>query len=247
LLLEAGDAFGRSTKREEEKAELILEAMARMGYDAYNLGARELIFGQEFIRNRLDKHGIPLLCSNVMLEEEGTPFALPYTVKDLKGIRVGVVGLMSNLFRPRARRPADRPLSVRDYLQVASRLIPELRKQCQVVLVLGHLTLEEAGELAESIPGITAIILAWAMGPIDPPLEHRGTLILSAGTEGTHLGELFLHLDREGKVVSHYARLTALTRKIPDHPGIAQLLAERGFDLPSVETPLPVEGSLPRI
>ena len=90
LLLEAGDVFGRSVQIEQKKAGLSIEAMARMGYGAYNLGARELILGQEFIRKQTERSGIPLLCANVMLAEGETPFAIPYhIIKDLGGVRVG--------------------------------------------------------------------------------------------------------------------------------------------------------------
>jgi 2',3'-cyclic-nucleotide 2'-phosphodiesterase (5'-nucleotidase family) len=233
--LEAGDVFGRSVQIEQKKAGLSIEAMARMGYGAYNLGARELIFGQEFIRTQMERSGIPLLCANVMLAEEGTPFAIPYIIKDLGGVRVAVVGLMSNLFIAPRHTAEDKPIVVQDYLELASRLIPELQRQCQLVIVLGHLTLDEAGELAEKAPGITAIILAWGMGMIDPPLEYNGALILSAGTQGTHLGELYLEIGPNGKVLSHDSRITPLEKKIPDDPEIASLLAEKGFPFPGAK------------
>ena len=242
LLLEAGDVFGRSVQIERKKAELSIEAMARMGYDAYNLGARELIFGQEFIKSRTANSDIPLLCANVMLAEEGVPFAAPYIIKDLGGVRVAVVGLMSNLFIAPRHKAEDRPILVRDYLELASRLIPELQRQCQVVIVLGHLTLDEAGELAEKTPGITAIILAWGMGIIDPPLEHNGTLILSAGTQATHLGELYLEIGLNGKLLSHDSRITPLDKKIPDDPEIASLLVAKGFPFSGPNEPQLPEG-----
>lgn len=246
-MLEAGDVFGRSVPIEKKKAEISLQAMAKMGYDAYNLGARELIFGQEFITSQIEKSGIPLLCANVMLAEEGIPFATPYLIKDLKGVRIGIIGLMSNLFIAPRHKAEDKAILVRDFRQVASQLVPELKKECQIVIVLGHLTLDEAGELVEEVPGITAIILAWGMGAIDPPLEHKGTLILSAGTQGTHLGELYLDLDREGRLQSYDSRLTALDKKVPYDPEIAGLLADNEFPYPTQnEPPLP-EGELPKI
>jgi 2',3'-cyclic-nucleotide 2'-phosphodiesterase (5'-nucleotidase family) len=240
--LEAGDVFGRSVQIEQKKAKLSIEAMAKMGYDAYNLGTRELIFGQEFIKSRMASSGIPLLCANVMLTEEGVPFAAPYIIKDLGGVRVGILGLMSNLFIGPRHKPEDKAISVKDYREVASELIPEIKKQCQIVIVLGHLTLEEAGELAEKVPGISAIILAWGMGAIDPPLEHKGTLILSDGTQGTHLGELYLEIGPDGKLLSHDSRLTPLDKKIPNDPEIISLLAAQGFPFSGPNEPQLPEG-----
>ena len=240
--MEAGDVFGRSLQVDRQKAELSLQAMAKMDYDAYNLGARELVYGQEFIKSRMASSGIPLLCGNVMQAEEGTPFATPYTIKDLGGVRVGILGLMSNLFIAPRHKVEDKPISVRDYREVASELIPEIKKQCQIVIVLGHLTLEEAGELAEKVPGISAIILAWGMGIIDPPLEYGGTLILSAGTQGTHLGELYLDIGPDGKFLSHDSRLTPLDKKIPNDPEIISLLAAKGFPFSGPNEPQLPEG-----
>jgi 5'-nucleotidase len=232
LLLEAGDAFGPYMPIERKKARLLVQAMGQLGYDAYNLGARELGFGQEFIKTQTQQWKIPLLCANLIRTKEGSLFAAPYTVKDLGGFRVAILGLISARFHPPRNRPEDEELVVQDPISRASQIVEHLRSESNLIVVLGHLTMEEAEQLAEKVPGIQAIILAWGMGVIDPPVKIGETLILSAGTRGTHLGELYLHLDQNNRVISYYSRLTPLGRNIPDDPTIRGLITSYGLESP---------------
>ena len=247
LLLEAGDAFGPEMPIERKKARLMVQAMAQMGYDAYNLGVRELSYGQDFIEDQTSKWKLPLLCANLVRAKDGKPFATPYIVKDLGGVKVAVLGLMSSLFNAHKYKPEDQDLLVEDCQEVAKRIVPQLRKEADFIIILGHITMEEATELAEKVPGITAIIIAWAMGIIDPPVQVQDTLILSAGTKGSHLGEFFLHLDQKGAMVSYHSRLTPLDRKISEDPEMRQLIDSYGLTPPVEESPAPPEGELPKI
>ncbi|MDH7500431.1 MAG: hypothetical protein QHH30_08605 [candidate division NC10 bacterium] len=229
---------------ERKKARLMVQAMAQMGYDAYNLGLRELAYGQDFIKTQTDQWKVPLLCANLIRAKDGKPFATPYLIKDLGGVRLAVLGLMSGLFNAHKYRPEDEELLVQDPVEAASQLVPRLANQAEVVVVLGHLTMEEAEALADRVPGIQAIILAWAMGIIDPPVQIKKTLILSAGTKGSHLGELYLHLNWEKRVISHYSRITPLARGIPEDPGIRELITSYGL-APPAEEPPPSSQELP--
>ena len=213
VLLEAGDAFGPDMPIERKKARLMVQAMAEMGYDAYNLGVRELSYGQTFIKDQTSKWKIPLVCANLMRAEDGKPFTTPYIIKDLRGFKVAILGLMSSLFNAHKYQPEDKDLLVADPVEVAQGIVPRLRKETDCIIVLGHITMEEATELAEKVPGIPAIIMAWAMGIIDPPVQVKDTEILSAGTKGSHLGEFYLHLDQKGAMVSYHSRLTPLDSK----------------------------------
>lgn len=247
ILLEAGDAFGPFMPIERKKARLMVQAMGQMGYDAYNLGVRELSYGQGFIKAQTAQWKIPLLCANLIQAKDGRPFTTPYIVKDLGGVRIGVLGLMSSLFNAHKYKPEDEELLVQDCVGVANQIIPRLRKEADIIVVLGHITMEEAEDLAERVPGIQAIILAWTMGIIDPPLHMKETLIISAGTKGSHLGELYLHLNQEKKVISHHSRLTPLGRNIPDDPEIRELIGSYGLTPPAERSPAPPGGELPKI
>ncbi|MFH0871592.1 MAG: hypothetical protein V1878_03770 [bacterium] len=227
---------------ERKKARLMVQAMGKLGYDAYNLGARELSYGQNFIKGQTEEWKVPLLCANLTRAEDGKPFTTPYIIKDLGGIKVGVLGLMSSLYHPPKSKPEDKELLVGDCVGVAKEIVPKLRQEVDLIVVLGHITMEEATELADKVPGIHLIVLAWAMGIIDPPVQVRETFILSAGTKGTHLGEFYLHLNQEKKVISHHSRLTPLDRKIPEDQEMRGLINSYGL-APPQEEPSPAQPS----
>ena len=246
--MDAGDTFGPYMPIEKKKARLMVQAMAEMGYDAYNLGVRELSYGQQFIKDQTAQWKIPLVCANLTYAEDGKPFANPYVIKDLKGFKVGILGLMSGFFNSQKYRPEDKDLLVADPLQVAQELVPRLRKETDAIIVIGHITMEEATDLAENVPGIQIIILAWAMGILDPPVQIKETYILCAGTKGSHLGEFYLHLNQKGKVISHYSGLIPLGRAIPEDPKMRELINSYGLTSPPPEGPAVSPGEpLPKI
>jgi 2',3'-cyclic-nucleotide 2'-phosphodiesterase (5'-nucleotidase family) len=243
--VDTGDAFGPFMPIERKKARLTVQAMAQMGYDAYNLGVRELSYGQAFTKDQTALWNVPLVCANLTMAEDGKPFTTPYIIKNLKGFKVGILGLMSGLYMTHKYRPEDKDLLVRDPLEVAREIVPRLQKETDAIIVLGHITMEEATDLAEKVPGIQAIILAWAMGIIDPPVQVKDTFILSAGTKGSHLGEFYLHLNQKRKVVSHYSRLTPLGPSIPEDSKMRKLIDSYALTPPVGEPVAPPGESLP--
>ena len=62
LLLDCGAVFDDN----KDTAELQLQAMGLMGYDALNLGSPELIFGREFLERSRSSVPFPYISSNLL-------------------------------------------------------------------------------------------------------------------------------------------------------------------------------------
>ena len=99
LLLDAGDTIQGSAlayyhhRRNPVPPEPTIKVMSHMGFDAMTVGNHEFNFGLEAIDKSSREAGFPWLSANIINDDDGSPYFSPYIVKELEGIRVGILGL----------------------------------------------------------------------------------------------------------------------------------------------------------
>jgi 2',3'-cyclic-nucleotide 2'-phosphodiesterase (5'-nucleotidase family) len=89
---------------------------------------------------------------------------------------------------------------------VAARLVPQLRAESDVVIVLSHLGVDEDRALAARVPGIDLIVGGHSHTFLPHPVivrngganGYHGTAIVQAGTRGSRIGRVSLRIAREG-------------------------------------------------
>ena len=101
LLLDGGDALAigqpgneRERQKARKRAEFILKLYGKMGYDAVNVGDTDLVLGLQYL-STLQKHSpVPLLSTNLKDKKTGKTLFKPYLVKEIYGLKVGIIGLI---------------------------------------------------------------------------------------------------------------------------------------------------------
>lgn len=98
LLLDAGDFYQGTPEGDLTHGVLPLEIMNLLRYDAMALGNHEFDQGQTNLRVLAAKADCPFLCANVTEAATGrTPdFARPFVVKEVSGLRIGIVGMVTS-------------------------------------------------------------------------------------------------------------------------------------------------------
>ncbi len=198
------------------------------GVDACCLGNHDLDLGFDPIRSAIQRDAaFPVLAANLRGPDslsEQCPAAALYVIK---GVRIGLIGLTT---------PAEHNLSAGEIFEfehpvdVARRLVPELRPLCDVLIVLSHLgyslrsnpvTVQMAGdiELAEALPqGSVDLIVG---GHTHDVLNEKGMSasnivngipIVQAGMLGRFLGLVDIVVEDRATVTN--ARLLA-TETLP--------------------------------
>jgi 5'-nucleotidase len=167
-----------------------VEIMNRLGYDAMVLGPKDLSLGPKVLSQRISEAKFAILSANAVIAATGQLVAEgPYVVMDLGGLRVALVGLSggSDLGE----------IAVRDPLATAQTVVPEAAQQADVVIVLSHAGPEVDQKIAETVPGITAIV-------------SGGTGALSSAWRSSVSGTWRLHAD-EAKP-GHAGRFLGIAR-----------------------------------
>jgi 2',3'-cyclic-nucleotide 2'-phosphodiesterase (5'-nucleotidase family) len=181
-----------------KKAELILAAMDRMGYDAMAIGEKDLYLGLDRLRDLDGEAEVRLLSAN-LVDTSGKPLFDPYRIVKKGPLKVGVTGLTGapgfmEVFNQRV--PGAR---VRDPFETAAETVKEIRDKCDLLIVLSNIGFARDLQLAERVPGIDIIFTGGTKRFMKIPLIRRKTLITSGYYEGRAVGKLSILLEGRPK------------------------------------------------
>ena len=208
------------------------KVMNQLRYDAANIGNHEFNFGLPFLRRAIAGAKFPYVSANVYVDDgaargENAKHAFqPYVILERQfvdrsgkkhGVKIGVMGLVPPQIMQWDYVNLSGKVLARDMVQVAQKIIPEMRaKGAQLIVVIAHSGFEKGviGEFAENavaklteIPGVDALLFGHAHAEFPSPAFadypgvdiKRGTIngvaAVMPGRWGDHLGVIDLTLD----------------------------------------------------
>lgn len=144
VLIDAGDRWTGNpyVDRTPTPGMPIIRLMNRLGYDVATLGNHEFDHGQAFLGRMIDSMEFAVVCANVRSDTCTFPQLPPYTIVERGGIRIGLVGVVTNYEGP--GHPAGHAssfvgLEFPDPQAMAMRYGEELRPQVDVLVLVSHM------------------------------------------------------------------------------------------------------------
>jgi 5'-nucleotidase len=194
LLLDSGgffaggllDEYTQNTQLDMERTKINLKAMAAMKYDAVGIGDDEFNFGREFFQDNIDRSNLTFLSCNMKSDK-----VLPYIIKDIAGIKIGIIGATTLAAVPKAGglKFTDPKVAVGD-------AVSYLRKNgVKIVVLLSHLGESEDLNLINDIPGIDILITGHTRAKDRPYTKTVNTLVLRPDWQARRLGKLSLTVE----------------------------------------------------
>lgn len=251
VLVSAGDFYGTGDVFNAPKSHFIAEAMGVLGYDAVAVGDMDLGYGLDTLVADMKRYGLPVTCANLVVRgsresvaedtregrralaaarRHGTVFP-PYRIVLRGGVRFGIVALISPDTRVRSASTADTlnalTWAIEDPEAWARRIVPEVRRHCDVVLLLAHMDLGVAERIARNVEGIDVVVVGHQIrsAPIGEPRRVGHTVVLRATSRGQNIGVATLRLDRRGRLRDVRNRIHHLGADYPDDPDMARRVA----------------------
>jgi len=251
LLLDSGDtiqgtplAYFHSRKHNEPPDPTIL-AMNAIGYDAMTLGNHEYNFGLAVLEKARSEAKFPWLSANtyrVGTDETAFP---PYLVKEVDGVRVGILGLTTPAIPNWEDPPNFAGLEFRDPVATAKMWVAVLREREHVDLVVltVHFGLaydlatgavppgqfpdeNDALAIARQVPGVDLILMGHTHREV-PALVVNGVLLAQAEKWGSRVVRADIYFERSAagrwQVVAKASRTIPVTEKIAADPEIVRL------------------------
>jgi len=240
LLLDGGNALviGQpGNKREQQKArkraEFILKLYGKMGYDAVNIGDTDLVLGLEYLRT-LQKHSpVPFLSANLKEKKTRKTVFKPYLVKEIHGLKVGIIGLMTQSVPPMLNE--IRGYFVEDPAKAATDSINGALLDCDIIIALAHMNHSEIESFAQKVPKISIIIGGHNRSYMDAKMVNR-SLWVQTDAFGFQIGRLDVRWVKGSSDFQYENVLTVLHPEMKADPQIEEMISSSGDIL---KRPLP--------
>ncbi len=181
-----------------DKANLIIDSLNLMGYDAFGIGDDDLALGKEFLLEMSRKANFPFLSSNVIDEATDKPLFESHLIKEIGGLRIGIFSLLAPDAFPNPYDPRRKGLLLRSPTETAQTMVKELRGKADLIILLSHLGYPKDVELAQTVPGIHLIVGGHSGVNLPNPPVINKSLILQMAPKGLYGGRLHLSLHSDG-------------------------------------------------
>ena len=213
LLLDGGDTWQGSATSLWTDAQDMVDACKLLGVDVMT-GHWEFTYGMERVKEIIEKDfkgKIDFVAQNVKTNDFGDPVFSPYTLRDINGVKVAIIGQAfpyTPIANPRYM-VADWAFGIQD--ENMQKMVDEARgKGAQLVVVLSHNGMDVDLKMASRVRGIDAIFGGHTHDGVTVavPVKNAGgtTLVTNAGSNSKFLGVMDFDV-KGGKLVDFRYRL----------------------------------------
>jgi hypothetical protein len=128
-----------------------------MGYDAVNVGEKDLMMGLRFLMDVAQKGKFSFISANLV--DKGTQKGIfkPYVIKEMAGLKIGIFGLLDDIFNPTLQEK-EPGLAILDPIPTSRALTKSLREYCDLIITLSQLGESKDKKLAKENPQIDLIL-----------------------------------------------------------------------------------------
>lgn len=144
----------------------VIDVMNFMKYDSMTLGNHEFNFGLELVDKIIEEAEFPILAGNATYKEDGSYLVEPYTVVEVAGVKVGIVGL-TNPNIPKWDGPKVTNLDFEGLAGSAEKVVKELKanEDADLIVASVHAGFNEdygddgASAVIDRVPEIAALLI----------------------------------------------------------------------------------------
>jgi 2',3'-cyclic-nucleotide 2'-phosphodiesterase (5'-nucleotidase family) len=228
LVVDAGNFGDDKDVDSWKRTEFIWGLMGRMGYEAITPGDMEMIEGLAALKALAGRYPQVKWVSANVKDSAGAHVFPQYAIFDKGGVRVGVTGVTGASYytfnKARGVQKKD-DFTLEDSKTALLRVLPEMRRQCDVVVVLLHEGPGDAKRMAAEVPGIDVLVVGHSPGYQFVPDRVGETVLVRAGNRGQYMMALDVTVGGDGSVVEIKGEGKPLGEAVPKDPAFAPEVA----------------------
>jgi len=213
--LDVGNIAKRFGRQAERKFHIMVAGMQEMSYDAIALGRTDVVLPA----GDLLADDAPFVSANVALFGFDAKLTPRLKVIGRGGVKLGVTGVLGKSFQRGINNPDLEMVAPEKGLET---VVPALKQQADLLVLLAHASMEETLDLAAKFPDFDLVVTAG--GAPEPPakparIEGSDTLLIEVGEKGMDAVVLGLY-DNPNRPI-RYQRVPLDSR----FPGTAEMKA----------------------
>lgn len=190
--------------------DFVARAYSRWPVDVINLSRYDLLYANRILtKDGLAERTAAMPMIKNLISANGrfaadTLAAQPFLIKEVKGprikglkksLKIGFLGLAE----PVHSNSGMMDITVKNMFETARQMIPKLRRQCDVLVILAHTEFAGALQLAKENPEVDVVIAGNAETVYNPRTVGK-TLVVCAAPGNTQEGDLRLYLSPQGRI-----------------------------------------------
>ncbi|MDZ7581687.1 MAG: 5'-nucleotidase C-terminal domain-containing protein [Deltaproteobacteria bacterium] len=226
LFCDCGDTLHGTYPAQSTQGQAMVPVLNALGLDAMT-AHWEFAYGPKAFKQRAAELSYPMLAINVYDQATKERFFPPYSVKEIGGLRIGLVGVASNIVDKTMPPSFSEGLEFTLGREELPPIIDVLRTQEKVdlIVLISHLGFSQDMKLLSEVEGIDVCLSGHTHNRLYKPAVQGKTLIIQSGCHGSFLGRLDLEIDG-GRVVDYRHQLIEVEAKITPDPEVDDLVRQ---------------------
>ncbi len=227
LVLDGGDTIQGSGEAALTEGRALIEPTNALGLDAAIPGNWAVAYGAEAMIDVKGQFHHQVFADNVYDADTGERLYDPYIVREVGGVKVGIVGYTDPDVPTRQPPAYSHGLSYTGPENLPY-LIEKVRKdyEAEVVLLLSHIGLSKAVALTDELPDFDVHLSSDTHERTYEPIDRDGTWVVEPGAFGSFIGRLDIWVD-DGEVIDRQWELIEVTAsKFDEDPQVLEIVAE---------------------
>ncbi len=226
LFLDNGDTFHGTYPVVQSHGESLVPILNELGLHAMTVHW-DFAYGPQHLLKLREKLKYPMLAINIYDQRTGKAFLPPYTMQEVGGLRVAVIGIASNIIDKTMPPHFSEGLKFTDGREELPGFIERVRskEKADLVVVLSHLGFPQDIKLLSEVPDVDVLLSGHTHHRLFEPVRQGKTLVIQSGCHGSFLGRLDLVL-QDGRIVDHRHELIEVREAFTPDPKIDSMVKE---------------------
>lgn len=224
LFCDNGDTLNGTYPAVKTQGAAMIPVLNALGLDAMTVHW-EFAFGPSVLKARIAELNFPVLAINIYDKTTNELVFPPYIVKTIDGLRVGLIGLASNIVDK--TMPAFFSEGVRFTLgkEELPKVIKRLRthEEVDLIILISHLGFPQEMKLLSEVEGVDLCLSGHTHNRIYQPVKQGNALVIQSGCHGSFLGRIDLEVTN-GKITGFEHQLIEVESSIIPDPEMTEII-----------------------
>ena len=235
ILVDNGDAIQANmiSLFNNDAVHPMINAFNLLGVEIFNLGNHEFNYDYSVLTRAIANFkGDTFLGNAYNADGSGMAGTLPYVIKEVKGVKIGIFGATApHISRWESDPTHYNSMEFRSPMEQTEMMVKELRDQVDILIAMihygreGEYGTEGVSEIAERFPEVDAYLAGHSHEVLNEALESGG-LIVEPGDKGRYVSKVTFTLEKQGDkyvIVEKAGDTVDMSAYEPDEALMAQM------------------------
>lgn len=226
LFCDCGDTLQGTYPAQSTQGQAMVPVLNSLGLDAMT-AHWEFAYGPAAFKQRAAELSYPMLAINVYDQATKERFFPAFSVKEIGGLRIGLVGICSNI----VDKTMPPSFSEGVYFSLGRDELPTVidvlrtQEKVDLIVLVSHLGFSQDMKLLSEVHGVDICLSGHTHNRLFKPALQGKTLVIQSGCHGSFLGRLDLEVVR-GRVVDYRHQLIEVDHNITPDPEVDDLVRQ---------------------